>query len=502
MNKTYITILLLLVNFYFLTSCDGNGNIKNKEYDYEIIETENFVLSKYGANNVIILDYNGEAEYETLNLATNKELRKYKVVEIAPKAFSWSTKIKELIIPGSVKKIGYMAFSNCNNLKIVKLNEGVKELEIKVFYGCDNISKISIPNSMEISNGNFGCFLYESIAPETWKFSARRFKEDGCYYYGNEKNPYLILTGIDETVKSLTVKEETKFIYEDVFSVNLTDIKLHDQIKEIYYPTYKPKLESFTTYDNGLYLGSKTNPYLVLINVANQNISTINIHSDTKIIANTALSNCKQITELVLPDNLNMIGWGAFALMENLKNIEIPKSVNQIGHSAFAYCKTLESIKLPYQLSTININLFYECSSLKEVEIPINVTTISQSAFLNCDGLVKISLSDNIYYIGEFDVFNYCDNLKEIKLPKYLYSLGHSFVCCTSLKYIIIPSTVRKIKQCCFHSSNVKVLLEHDEVPNSFEENWNCGGHYCDWDIQYYLKNQWSTNENGNMELK
>lgn len=497
--KSLISILLLLISVSYLSSCTS---LKNKEYKYEIIETENFVLKKYGVNNVIILDYNEKAEYETLNLATNKELRKYKVVEIAPKSFSYSYGIKELIIPGSVKKIGYMAFYDCINLKTVKLDEGVKELEIKVFYGCRNISKINIPNSLEISNGNFGCFLYESIAPETWEFGARRFKEDGCYYYGNEKNPYLVLIGIDETVKSLTVKEKTKFIYEDVFKNNLIDIKLHNQIKEIYYPRYKTKLESFTTYDNGLYLGSKTNPYLALIDVVSHNISTINIHKDTKIIANAALSNCKQITELALPDNLNMIGWGAFAKMENLKTIEISTSVIQIGHSAFAYCKALESVKLPYQLSTININLFYECSSLKEVDIPISVTTISQSAFFNCDGLVKISLPNNIYYIGEFDVFNYCDNLEEIKLPKHLYSMGHSFVGCSSLEYIIIPSSVRIIKQCCFHSSNVKVLLEHDDVPKTFEENWNCGGQYCDGNVKFYLKDQWSIDENGKVTIK
>lgn len=520
--KSLISMFLLLISVSYLSSCNS---FKNKEYKYEIIETENFVLKKYGINNVIILDYNEKAEYEIMNLATNKELRKYKVVEIAPKSFSYSYGIKEVVIPGSVKKIGYQAFSWCSKLKKVHLKEGIRELEDNVFYRCLEISELSIPNSIEILGDNFGCYHYTQLdGSSLWDFKNQTI-ENGCYYYGNKINPYLILCSIDSSVTNLKIKKDTKFIFPDVFKMNLTNLVLHNDVKQLYYPKYdklKTKIQNVTIYENGIYLGSDRNPYLVLIDTIDKEVVNINIHKDTKILGYSSLSECKNIVNLTLPDNLERIEWAALSYMDSLEEIDIPESVIHIDHAAFAANKNLKRVKLPSKISSIEYSAFTQCESLQEVNIPLNVTTIGNSAF-DSTAIKEINLSDNIHHLGS-GAFSGCSNLYSIVLPKHIYELQYTitgcvnlkelimpqyikilsgtFKKCQSLEYVVIPETVKIIENYAFSDTNIKILLKHKAIPNDFPEGWNSHSYDSHKNNHYYLKDQWSIDENGKVTIK
>ena len=68
--------------------------------------------------------------------------------------------------------------------------------------------------------------------------------------------------------------------------------------------------------------------------------------------------SCSGISEIVLPDTLEVIPEGSFSQCFNLESITLPPSLRYIGDLAFE-----------------------ECESLKEVHIPKNVTHIGRSAF-------------------------------------------------------------------------------------------------------------------------
>ena len=66
---------------------------------------------------------------------------------IAASAF-YSSKLSEIVIPGSMKVIGGNAFLFCENLKEIVLPEGVEELSSYAFQYCTKLERIVLPDSL------------------------------------------------------------------------------------------------------------------------------------------------------------------------------------------------------------------------------------------------------------------------------------------------------------------------------------------------------------------
>lgn len=69
--------------------------------------------------------------------------------EIGDAAFA-RTKIVRVVIPGSVTKLGAMAFSKCEELEEVFIRNGVKRLEHSTFSGTEALERIQLPKSLEV----------------------------------------------------------------------------------------------------------------------------------------------------------------------------------------------------------------------------------------------------------------------------------------------------------------------------------------------------------------
>jgi len=100
----------------------------------------------------------------------------------------------------------------------------------------------------------------------------------------------------------------------------------------------------YTEYEYGKYVKSGDNPYAVLIEVTNKNLSTYTIHEDTKIIADSAFSGCSRLTSITIPDGVRGIGSSAFYNCSSLVSIVIPDSVTSIGNVAFYKCSALKDV--------------------------------------------------------------------------------------------------------------------------------------------------------------
>ena len=84
----------------------------------------------------------------------------------------------------------------------------------------------------------------------------------------------------------------------------------------------------------------------------------------------------KEITEVVIPDNVTKIGSEAFSGCESLTSVVIPDSVTEIGNGAFQFCTSLTSVIIPNSVTEISREAFYGCESLTSVVIPDSVTAI------------------------------------------------------------------------------------------------------------------------------
>ena len=143
----------------------------------------------------------------------------------------------------------------------------------------------------------------------------------------------------------------------------------------------------------------------------------------------------RDITEVVLPHSLKLIGDSAFSDCSSLTSITIPDGVTFIGSSAFSGCSTLTAINIPDGVTFIGNYAFSGCSALTSIDIPYGVTKISNSMLSDCSAIRSITLPDSLISIGE-DAFKGCSSLEDIVIPNSVISIGsNAFYKCIALKY-------------------------------------------------------------------
>jgi hypothetical protein len=85
-----------------------------------------------------------------------------------------------------------------------------------------------------------------------------------------------------------------------------------------------------TEYGNGYYIGTEENPYFALINLK-ENITTCNIHNQTKIIKESIFERNKNLTNVIIGNSILSIENHTFDSCYNLTSVTIGNSVISIG---------------------------------------------------------------------------------------------------------------------------------------------------------------------------
>lgn len=130
----------------------------------------------------------------------------------------------------------------------------------------------------------------------------------------------------------------------------------------------------FSSADGILYSKDKT----VLISVPNGfSAKEFKVPDGTMEIGDCAFV-CSDIDRVILCEGIKEIG--SFSC-SGISEIVLPDTLEVIQDSSFYQCFYLESITFPQNLRYIGDLAFEECESLKEVHIPKNVTHIGRSAF-------------------------------------------------------------------------------------------------------------------------
>ena len=100
-------------------------------------------------------------------------------------------------------------------------------------------------------------------------------------------------------------------------------------------------------------------------------------------------------------ENCDTIGTEAFKECKNLTNIKIPESIKYIGGNAFFDCTSLTSINIPESIKYIDACAFFNCKSLTSIRLPESIEFVEATAFMNCNDLT-VHMSENnkqtLYY--------------------------------------------------------------------------------------------------------
>ena len=375
------------------------------------------------------------------------------VESIGSCAFQDCVKLSEITMPDSLLFVYDYAFSNCGNLKKLIVAEGSKSITSSMIVCNDQLEEIVIPNSVRtIDNGAFfGC---KKLAYNTY---------DNAKYIGNKNNPYyILLEATSKEIVNCDINNETRIIYGDAFNncTKLLDIVIPDNVMSIgCYAFSGCKKLAYNIYDNAKYIGSKNNPYCVLLEATSSEIVSCDINTETRIICDYAFANCTQLTE-----------------------INIPKSVINLNAYSFINCSNLASINVAYDNSIYHSvdNCLIETDAkalvvgCKTSVIPTggSVTSIRKWAFAYCNDLSTIVIPKDIDYIYNFD-FVGCVDIESVIIQDGVKIIGHyAFWNCDKLQNIIIPDSVTAIGNGVFDHFDGTIWIEHDFPPIRY-----IGGH-------------------------
>ena len=172
--------------------------------------------------------------------------------------------------------------------------------------------------------------------------------------------------------------------------------------------------------------------------------TAIHIPDGVKIIAGGAFCGWDSVDIPADTSNLLPSGVSKYNITYKVTEIYLPESVEVIGSMAFFRMANVEKIELPSSLRVIDGSAFYLCSKLSDVTGGENVQEIGDYAFCYCTSLKKITLPDNVTALGT-NVFSGCSALKTVYLPKNMEHSGSTLFdeSCSSLMQVYANSAIR-----------------------------------------------------------
>ena len=190
-------------------------------------------------------------------------------------------------------------------------------------------------------------------------------------------------------------------------------------------------------------------------------LTSVTIPSSVTNIGSSAFGRCNSLINVVVDSGNNVydsrnncnaiIETATNTLIAGCKETVIPNSVTGIGDYAFYYCDNLSSITIPNSVTSIGEDAFFYCTGLTNITIPDSVTSIGNAAFMDCSGLTSVTIGSGVTSIGD-RAFSQCYRFTSINIPSGVTSIGdQAFSGCRGLTSVTIPNSVTSIGQIAFY---------------------------------------------------
>lgn len=373
--------------------------------------------------------------------------------------------LREVILPYTLKVVGYQAFDQCSALQRIAFPEGLEQIEQEGFSECNITGELVLPDSL-VSLGS-GAF---DVSPLTKVVFPDRLKEIGDWAFRSCANLHEVTLpkkleriGASAFYNCYRLHKAT---LRGVVPPNLSSDSFN-YTKVFFVPKGSGEVYSNAAYWNSLViidgdtpvkvdvtlatagtLGEEILKQLEYVNKVNELVITGPLNGDDYYQIQNRMPNLISIdmTNVVmesLPDNFF---YGRLALLE----IKLPKILKRIGTSAFRECHGLTSMVLPEGVVTINPTAFYKCQDLKTINLPASLTALGRECFYGCISLQSITIPEKVTVVEDY-TFENCASLSEVKLPAGLIDIkGHAFAYCRALTSIELPDALTFLRDVAF----------------------------------------------------
>ena len=172
------------------------------------------------------------------------------------------------------------------------------------------------------------------------------------------------------SLKEVTIPDQVKILYDYVFAecTALETVTMSDSVESLY--------------ESCFYQCSS--------------LHNVTLSPKLREINRWSFLGCKALKQIELPQTLRRIGDAAFR-ESGLTEIVIPERVQELGFGAFWHCEDMEKVTFSKssQITVLNNGLFGDCKKLQTVHVPASVTSVKIDAFENCDNL------EGVYFYGD-----------------------------------------------------------------------------------------------------
>ena len=417
-------------------------------------ETEDGFKYEIAEDGVKILGYTGEnTEIVIPELIDGK-----KVTVIGNGAFSGNKQLTKVVIPYGVKSIGSSSFYGCEKITEVFIPNSIKSLGKYTFCFCKSLERVSIPSGVNtIDEGIFGnCISLEEVRiPDTvTSIGSRAF--EGC-----------------KSLERVLIPDSVIDINSNSFgsgSMYLTIVGTPDSYAETFAKEKDYKfsyVSALQTSDGFRYEINENNDITIIDYIGTDTVVIIPSNIEGKkvtVIGEQAFMNCKDFTEVTIPEDISSLGFESFKNCTNLLKVNLPNTLVSMGDGVFGNCISLTDVILPQSLEILGKGTFGGCSSLSKIEIPESVKTIDNGAFSRCTSLTEMMIPDSVETVGT-ELFSGCTNLANVRLSRNTFEIGQNFFSkCSNLERLTIPDGVTRIGGYAFYECS---KLDNIILPDS-----------------------------------
>ena len=278
---------------------------------------------------------------------------------------------------------------------------------------------------------------------ETQETSASEFTVDGLTYEVQDDAESVKVIKWDKVAESVTipVTVSNNGVTYKVSSLTTNNVKLFQNQKGLKSINIEAKV---TTLANSMFYGCSGLTEVTLPDTLEivpigafqgcTNLTSITLPQNVKEIGASAFEK-SGLETIVIPSGVTKIQTSTFANCSNLQTISGLENVNSIGQKAFYQCTSLTEVTLPDTLEIVPIGAFQGCTNLTSITLPQNVKEIGASAFEK-SGLETIVIPSGVTKI-QTSTFANCSNLQTISGLENVNSIGEkAFYQCTSLSTI------------------------------------------------------------------
>lgn len=491
------------------------GNVISHDFSHELShDNENhFNICKRGCGSKINVElHNFTSDIETVSSTDTGEqilytLRLYLVCEDCEYKYLYDEQTAKehygcTLIPGinpTCTKSGLTWGWACS---VDGCGEVYKEQEIIPALGhnyvnfiCTRCDKIFYSEGLEFtSNGNGTCYVSgigsctdtQISIPLTYEGMTVVAIGSRAFYKNDKITNILIPDGVAsigdyafadcKNLENVIIPESITHIGNYAFDscAKLKNTTIPDGIVSIGYRAFSDlSATNCSEFENAYYLGSKNNPYKVLLRAKHSEITSCTIHTNTEILHSNAFAGCALLADITIPEGITHIPDQTFAACVELKKVVLPSSITSIGEYVFFGCKNLETINLPQSITSIGDNTFGDCSNLNynEYDNAYYLGSENNLYFIlikaKDTSITACKINDATKFI-QCDAFSYCSELTSISIPEGVVSIGGgAFGYCTKLESIDIANSVSSIGSCAFYNCH---NLESIEIPYGITE--------------------------------